>query len=118
MDTDRMQNQFLSNKEVEANLPSHQSINLPNIPKTEKFSALQTINSDPHTGVRGSNYSSRSTRKFITDKIQSPSENKYNLRVVQRPLDKKSAREKSMRALKSTRPTIHIKEGKLLIAGK
>lgn len=99
-------------------MPSHQSINLPNIPKTEKFSALQTINSDPHTGVRGSNYSSRSTRKFITDKIQSPSENKYNLRVVQRTLDKKSAREKSMRALKSTRPTIHIKEGKLLIAGK
>lgn len=37
---------------------------------------------------------------------------------MQRSLEKKSAREKSMRALKATRPTIHIKDGKLLIAGK
>lgn len=103
---------------MEANLPSRQSINLPNIPKNEKFSALQTINSDPHTGLRGSNYSSRSTRKFITDKIQSPSENKYNLRMVKHSADQKSGRQKSLRALKATRPTIHIKDGKLMLAGK
>lgn len=86
-------------------MPSHNSITLPNIVKHDRSSGLQTIKSDT--------YSSRSAHKFITAKIQSPSENKYTMRSLileDRP--------KVIRAAKSTRPVIHVKNGKLLIAGK
>lgn len=106
-----MQRQFLSNKEVEPVLPSQQSITLPNIAKRERSSGLQTIKSD--RDVRNDTYSSRSAHKFITAKIQSPSDHKYTLRSLLN-----ESQEKPKRAAKSTRPLMHVKNGKLMIAGK
>jgi hypothetical protein len=83
VDTDRMQHQFLSNRIVDANVPSHPSINLPTLPKT-----MQTKDS---------------VRSDLTKSRRMPSHEQSKLRV---------------QYIKSTRPMMHIKNGKLMLTGK
>ena len=121
VDTDKMQNQFLSNKEVEPSKPSQKSIVLPSIGQrqgTENNFNSQTVSPQVRAATK-TDVSSRSSKGYMTAQAlisgSRPLQNMPNTgRSKKNLLQGKSQRQ--LRAM-SNRPLIHIRDGKLLLTG-
>lgn len=133
VDTDRMQTQFLSNAEVAPVKPSQQSI-LPTIPYASQPSRQKATVTEL-TKIK-SEVTSHSSNVYHTQP-KGPGDNKVNyasphsiilqgkvaperqasMKEARTKASRKLGKEQNSRRVASTRPIMHIKEGKLLLSG-